>query len=84
MIAVEAAAERQKQAVIRDQRLAYNIASMSGAAFAGKLKAFAEHFPPLDDAEPVGMSPEGAKVLGALFRLRKQGVAMRVEKISLH
>lgn len=30
------------------------------------------------------MTAEGAKILGALFKLKGRGVEMTVEKISLH
>lgn len=84
VIAIEAAAERQKREVERDRLLAYNIAALTGCAFAGKLKPFAEHFPPLDEETESGMTDDSAKMLSALFKLKSRGVTMTVEKISLH
>lgn len=84
MIALEAAAERQKRQVRRDQILAFNIANLAGAAFVGKLKPFDECFPPPVEEDKAGMTKEGAAVLNALFKLKSSGLPMTVEKVSLH
>lgn len=67
--------------------MAYNTALLTGLAFAGKLKSFSECFPgetKPGEAPKEGLRAEDAKMLGALFRLREQGVAMTVERVSLH
>lgn len=83
---MEAAAEKQKRLIERDRLLAYNAAALTGLAFVGKLKTFDEHFPPSVEAEQsqAGLSPEGAKILGALFKLKRKGVVMTFEKITRH
>ena len=62
--------------------LAWNTAALTGAAFVGKLKPLTECFVE-GDAKP-GLDNNGAALLGALFKMRNRGVAMTVEKISLH
>jgi hypothetical protein len=57
--------------------LAYNIAALTGAAFAGELKTFAEYNTP-------DVNPKSAALLGALFRMKRRGVPMQIEKVSLH
>jgi hypothetical protein len=57
--------------------LAYNIAALTGAAFVGKLKTFAEY-----NASDV--NPNGAALLGVLFKMKRRGVPMQIEKVSLH
>jgi hypothetical protein len=73
-----------KRLIRQDQILAYNIANLSGLAFSGKIKPYAEHFPMSEDEKPEGVSSDGAKMLSALFKLKSRGVPMQVERISLH
>lgn len=70
----------------RERLLAYNIAALTGSAFVGKLRRFADVFPEpeIRQTPREGMTPESAALLGAMFRLQQGGVEMTVEKISLH
>lgn len=78
MLAVEARGAALKREAEERKRLAWNTAALAGLAYHGKLKSFEECF-----AQP-GKSNGGAALLSALFKMKSRGVAMTVEKISLH
>jgi hypothetical protein len=80
VLALEARAEAMKRRTERERRLAWNIAALSALASVGKLKSFDESFVTGED----GATGGSAKVLGLLFRLKRKGVPMTIEKITLH
>lgn len=58
--------------------LAYNTAALTGIASVGKLRDFDHHFPAGDAVQTNGSAP----LLGALFKMKRKGVGMTIERIE--